>query len=63
MNYVSDEQLHQLAFDFPHAAPEGYSYEVEPFKRGEETTLSKECPGNDWKLGRPSISTWRVLKK
>jgi len=25
---------------------------------GEETTLSKECPGEEWKLGRPSVKSW-----
>jgi hypothetical protein len=30
---------------------------------GEQTTLSKECPGVDWKLGRPSVNKWCALNK
>jgi hypothetical protein len=30
---------------------------------GEGTTLSKECPGLGWKLGRPSVNNWSVLNK
>jgi hypothetical protein len=30
---------------------------------GEETTLSKECPGDGWKLGRPSVNKWNSLNK
>ena len=30
---------------------------------GEKTTLSKECPGLGWKLGRPSVNNWSVLNK
>jgi hypothetical protein len=30
---ISDEQINQIALDFPHAAPDGYSYEVTAFKR------------------------------
>ena len=30
---------------------------------GEETALSKECPGNGWKLGRPSVNKWCALNK
>jgi hypothetical protein len=30
---------------------------------GEETTLSKKCPGDGWKLGRPSVNKWSALNK
>ena len=30
---------------------------------GEETTLSRECPGDEWKLGRPSVNKWCALNK
>ncbi len=30
---------------------------------GEKTTLSIECPGDGWKLGRPSVNNWSVLNK
>jgi hypothetical protein len=58
MNCVSDEQLHQLAFDFPHAAPEGYSYEVEPFKRNVVSIWIRNHYKFDYNNGSLVRSIW-----
>ena len=47
-----------MKFEFPHQAPEGYRYEVEPFQRNVTAIWIYHCRRFDYNLGAPVRCIW-----